>query len=160
MLAGLPRPNDERLRWTTSEQWHVTLRFLGEVTEDEVPVVVEALTSVVQARSPVQAVVGPVTARLGPGVLVAPVSGLDDLAGAVAEATGRLGQPEPRPFSGHVTLARGRGRRPVPPSLAGQALSAGWDVGELALVRSRIDGNGARYDTLNALRLVPARPRP
>ena len=31
MLLGLDRPEGPELRWTTEPQWHVTLRFLGEV---------------------------------------------------------------------------------------------------------------------------------
>ncbi len=160
-MAGLPRPDEPSVRWTTAEQWHVTLSFLGEVAEGDVPAVVEALSVVSRAQPSVRAVVGPLTSRLGQHALVAPVAGLDDLAQAVTQAKRDLGQPvEPRPFHGHLTLARGRGRRAVPLSLPGQPVSASWDVEEVALVRSRIDGKGARYETLEALRLDPRPPQP
>ena len=32
-LAALARPTVEGVRWTTPEQWHVTLRFLGWVDD-------------------------------------------------------------------------------------------------------------------------------
>ena len=154
VVAALPRPDEPSVRWTTAEQWHVTLRFLGEVAEDEAPAVVDALRAVVGAQPPARAVVGPLTTRLGQHALVAPVAGLDDLAQAVGDATRDLGEPlEPREFKGHLTLARGRGRRTVPLSLPGQAVAASWDVEEVALVRSLFDTNGARYETLKALRL-------
>ena len=160
-MAGLPRPDEPSVRWTTAEQWHVTLRFLGEVADDDVPAVLEALSVVSRTQSSVRGVVGPLTTRLGQHALVAPVAGLDDLAQAVTHATRDLGQPvEPRPFQGHLTLARGRGRRPVPLPLPGQPVSANWDVEEVALVLSRIHGNGARYETLGALRLDPGPPPP
>ena len=31
LIAALPRPEVEGLRWTTRDQWHVTLRFFGSV---------------------------------------------------------------------------------------------------------------------------------
>ncbi|HYA68550.1 MAG TPA: 2'-5' RNA ligase family protein [Acidimicrobiales bacterium] len=33
ILAALERPSFDHLRWTTPEQWHVTLRFLGEIPD-------------------------------------------------------------------------------------------------------------------------------
>ena len=42
-LRGLDRPVVTGMRWTTADQWHVTLRFLGDV-DDPAPVVA-ALTA-------------------------------------------------------------------------------------------------------------------
>ena len=44
MLLGLDRPEGPDLRWTTEPQWHVTLRFLGDV--DDPGPVTEALHAV------------------------------------------------------------------------------------------------------------------
>ena len=44
VLLGVDRPEVAGLRWTTEPQWHVTLRFLGEV--DEPGPVAEALGAV------------------------------------------------------------------------------------------------------------------
>jgi 2'-5' RNA ligase len=41
-LQALERPDIPRLRWTTPEQWHVTLRFLGSF---EIEPVMEALAA-------------------------------------------------------------------------------------------------------------------
>ena len=56
--------------------------------------------------------------------------------------------------TGHVTVARGRGRRPVPKELAGQPVSGTWPVDEVAVVRSRLDARGARYDTIATIPLA------
>ena len=32
-LSELPRPAVDGVRWTTPDQWHVTIRFLGEVAD-------------------------------------------------------------------------------------------------------------------------------
>jgi 2'-5' RNA ligase len=51
-----------------------------------------------------------------------------------------------RPFRGHLTLARARGRAAVPSSLVGVALGGGWTAGRVSLVRSQTHPAGARYD--------------
>lgn len=154
-LERLPRPDHPAVRWTTPDQWHVTLRFLGEVPDAEVTAVVPALEEVARAHGPRDSVLGPVTKRLGRGSLVAPVRGVDDLATAVIGATAGLGKPPPeRPFSGHLTLARARGKRPVPASLGGAGITGLWHVESFALVRSELHPDGARYHDIATLRLA------
>jgi RNA 2',3'-cyclic 3'-phosphodiesterase len=154
VVAGLGRPALPGLAWTAPDQWHVTLRFLGEVADDEVASLRAALVDVGERAAPRTARLGPATYRLHRGVLVVPVAGVDDLAAAVVDATSATGRPpERRPFAGHVTVARGRGRRPVPASLAGEAVSAAWEVGSLELVRSELHPAGARYETVQRVAL-------
>ncbi len=154
MLAGLSRVPHPSVRWTTPDQWHVTLRFLGEVPDDAVPDLVRALDAVGGAPARV-ADLGPATTVLDRGTLMVPVTGVDDLAAAVADASRRVGRPpEGRPVTGHVTVARGRGRRPVPKELAGQPVSGTWPVDDVAVIRSRLDARGARYDTIASIALA------
>ena len=132
-LAVLPRPEAAGVRWTKPERMHITLRFLGEAAEGEVA---DVLGAVPLPR--VEAVAGPIAERLGRGVLMMPVAGLDQLARAVLDATGHLGRPpEDRPFVGHLTLARFKGRAPkwlrAPIELA-------WTVADIALVRVEPSG--------------------
>ena len=135
-LAALPRSDATGLRWTTRDQWHVTLRFLGSV--DDVDGVVAALSGVRHAACDVE--VGPATTRLGPGVLMLPVRGLDSLAAA-------LPFPADRPFTGHLTLARARGRGGrVPSALVGTPFAARWSATSFSLVRSQTKQTGAVYD--------------
>jgi RNA 2',3'-cyclic 3'-phosphodiesterase len=149
VLAGVGRPERPGVRWTCPHQWHVTLRFLGEVPDEEVASVAAALGAVGGRCGPRHATLGPVTRRLGRAVLVAPVSGLDDLAAAVVESSAGFGvAPEVRPFSGHLTLARGKGRRPVPADLAGEPVEAAWPVTSMELVRSHLGAGGARYEVV------------
>ena len=142
-LAGLRRPRRDGVRWTTADQWHVTLRFLGEVDEPEP--VVEALAGAELA--PAEAQLGPVSEAFGRHVVAVPVAGLDDLAGRVVAATAGFGSPPPnRPYRGHVTLARVRHGNPT--ALAGEAIEAQWAVEDVRLVRSRLHPDGARYEDL------------
>ena len=158
LLAALVRAPHPSVRWTTPDQWHVTLRFLGEVADEAVPGLVGALAAVGDAPARV-ARLGPATTVLARGTLMVPVAGVDDLAVAVVEASAGVGRPpEDRPFTGHVTVARGRGRRPLPKELAGQALTGPWAVDEVALIRSRLDARGARYDTIATVPLTGTAP--
>jgi 2'-5' RNA ligase len=152
LIADLPRRSRAGLRWTTRDQWHVTLRFLGEV--EDPTVVVEALDGVDARRfAACEAAVGPVIETLSRQVVALPVGGLDDLAAAVIGATHTLGRPPPedRPFRGHLTLARlarsarGSARR-LAGGIVGRPLSARFTVSDVRVVRSHLGRGGARYE--------------
>ena len=151
LIADLPRPAQSGLRWTTREQWHVTLRFLGEV-EDPEPVVDALESGGLRRVGACEATVGPAVTALSRHVLSLPVAGLDDLAAAVVAATRTFGRPpEPRPFQGHVTLARTTGAtrqsvRRLAGEVVGQELSARFRVADVRLVRSHLGRGGARYE--------------
>jgi 2'-5' RNA ligase len=136
-LHELPRPKSEGVRWSTPDQWHVTLRFLGSV--DDVDGVLAALAAVEQPASGVT--VGPATTRLGQRILMLPVGGLDDLAHA-------LPFDLDLPFTGHLTLARARDRRSIPKALEGTPFEATWTATSFALVRSQTRAAGAVYDDI------------
>ena len=154
-IAALPRPDVDGLRWTTREQWHVTLRFFGSVE-------LEAAAGALRALSApsTTAVVGPFTGRFGKRVLHVPVSGLDAVAKAVVRATKKVGKPpEPRPFNGHLTLARARDRRrgvDLRP-LVGTPIAAEWPVDEVCLVESHLSPKGANYEVVETVSLGEAR---
>ncbi len=131
-LAAMPRPAADGLRWTKPERLHITLRFLGQCGEDAVQ---DALAA---ANLPAaRATLGPQVRRLGRGILMVPVRGLDDLAAAVEAAIAPLGLPPPdHPFTGHLTVARFKRK---PPGYR-PALAASFAVEEIALVRTEPSG--------------------
>ena len=140
--GGWPRPKVAGLRWTGPDQWHVTLRFLGSIDPGEAAAALDGL-----GWAAAEARLGPATALLGRGVLMVPVGGVDGLAGAVAAATVDLGDLlEDRPFTGHLTLARSRGR--VPAGWEGRPVAGAFPVAEVCLVRSETLPEGARYEVL------------
>jgi 2'-5' RNA ligase len=157
-LAGLELElgRTKGLRFVGPERWHVTLRFLGEVAEDAVGPLADALLSAAAAFA------GPLECRLGPGtgwftgvrVLHLPAAGLDGLAAAVRAATlpivGEPAEPEPA-FNGHLTLARSRGRRLGVAALGEMAnipFEAAFPVTALDLVSSQPSPAGHRYTTV------------
>lgn len=147
LVAALPRPGVVGLRWTSRDQWHVTLRFLGRVA-DPGPVAEALARAAASVPGPLTAVLGPGTDRFGQRVLHVPVGGLEPLATAVIAATAEFGEPpEDRPFHGHLTLARARGRVDLRP-LCGVPISATWQVDSVSLVRSDLHPRGARYADL------------
>lgn len=157
VVAALPRPDVDGVRWTSRDQWHVTLRFLGAVPEHQVNGLIERLGGALAPAAVVEAVMGPATARFGSGILHLPVTGLDRLADLVASATADVGDAaaDRHPFHGHLTLARGRGRRSrVPGSLAGTEARATWTVRHVDLVASELHPEGSRYRTVASFPLA------
>lgn len=146
-IERLPRPPQSGVRWTTRDQWHVTLRFLGDADESVVSRALEDVDApVAEAR------LGPGARRLGRGVLCVPVAGLDALATAVIDATRSVGRPpDHRTFNGHVTLARVNGPMPR----VSEAIDCHWTVATFALVRSHLGGGPARYETVTTWPLRP-----
>ena len=66
---------------------------------------------------------------------------------AVTKATRQIGEPPPKRFVGHLTLARLKRHAHAPRAL-GALVGADFDVDEIALVQSRLHPDGARYETL------------
>ena len=152
LVRDLPRPEVPGLRWTTEDQWHVTLRFLGDVDLDEATAAFSSIVAPVPSVS-----MGPSTERFGRRILHVPTSGLDEVAAATVAATASVGEPpDPRPFHGHVTLARSRrGDTDLRP-LTGTPITATWVADEITLVRSRLGAGvdrGARYEVVSSLPL-------
>jgi 2'-5' RNA ligase len=133
----------------------VTLRFLGQVAADGLDEVTDTFGRIdVGSAGPASAELGPATACLGRGILQVPVQGLDELARATVDATAGVGQPpDDRPFHGHLTLARARGRRGDLRRLRGAPLAARWKVAELTLVASTPHRDGSRYEVVASLSL-------
>ncbi|MBI5090722.1 MAG: RNA 2',3'-cyclic phosphodiesterase [Actinobacteria bacterium] len=140
-LRMLPRKDQRGVRFVRPENWHITLRFLGDSDPSDV---IEAMDGVVFA--PAVARLGPAVDVLDERVLVVPVQGVDDIAREVRARTRHIGEPAPKRFIGHLTLARVKPREQMPRAL-GARVDATFDVDEVALVQSRLHPDGARYET-------------
>ena len=148
----------EDLRWTSRELWHVTLAFLGEVSEESLDRLVPRLERAARRHlvfglSLAGAGAFPSQARAN--VLWSGLSGdqkaLGELAMSVSAGARRAGAPPPdgRRYRPHVTLARCRmpaDVRSIVAELSGYQGPA-WTAGEIHLIRSTLGGQ-ARYETL------------
>jgi len=142
-LEALHRKDQIGARFVPPENWHVTLRFVGEEDPNDVAA---ALSSARFASTVVR--LGPAVDIGGERTLFVPVSGADELAAAVVQSTCDLGDQPIRPrFLGHVTIARLKKRANVPRAL-GELIDVSWTPDEVALVESTLRRDGARYDTL------------
>jgi RNA 2',3'-cyclic 3'-phosphodiesterase len=145
----------KNLRLVGPTRWHVTLRFLGDVTGDRVEALGQALQAAASSRpSPLACRLGPATAWFSRvRVLQLPAHGLDGLATAVSRATmpivGEKDGSEP-PFNGHLTLARVKGRLgPLAQAeLEGIPFASTFAVTAVDLVASAPSPQGHVYTTL------------
>lgn len=112
------KKSDAELKVVDPENLHVTFKFLGEVEEERLPRIVEALRTAACPPSfevPVEDV-GAFPDWNKMNVIWAGLKDedglLDQLARAVEEAMSEMGWPrEERPFHPHLTLARRRGKK-------------------------------------------------
>jgi RNA 2',3'-cyclic 3'-phosphodiesterase len=161
-VAALERPELRTIRWTTPEQCHVTVRFLGEVGEglvggsEGLAAALDTVPGLLGERGvgPVEAVLGPVVGWFpGRHVLQVPVDGLEQVAEVVALTTASWGEPPERSFRGHLTLARTRGQARGPSNLAGASIAARWPVSEIVLYSSMTGPEGTRYQAIHRVAL-------
>ncbi len=141
-LTALHRKDQRGVRFVSPQNWHITLRFLGNADPGEVIGALDGATF-----APARAHLGPAVDVFADRALVIPVDGIDELAGRVTERTRQIGEPPRKRFLGHLTLARLKSNVSIPRAL-GALVSADFDVEEIALVQSRLHPDGARYDTI------------
>ena len=141
-LTTLRRKDQRGVRFVHPDNWHITLRFLGDVDRRDV---IDALDGI--SFSPAYARLGPAIDVISERALVVPVDGLDALVERENELTGHIGEPPRKRFLGHLTVARVKSHVPMPTAL-GALVSAAFDVDEIALVQSRLEPSGARYETV------------
>jgi 2'-5' RNA ligase len=146
------------VRWTEPAQIHLTLAFLGAVSEGRVPDVSAALDAVTAAAAPVPLAVaglGAFPSARRPRIVWAGVGGdvaaLRALAEDVQHALAPLGfVPDGRPFRAHVTV--GRARTPRGAGALAAAIHAAhdvelgaWTADEVVLYESRLRPAGALH---------------
>ena len=151
------------MRWTKREQFHLTLKFLGNVAEARVGELTEALRG---ACNPFPSLklraerIGFFPDMRSPRVAWAWVHDEKELLPRLQQAIEASVQPFTREraeknFTGHVTLARIQGiKRPQAEMLSKFALGVTerffgeWMADKVELIRSELSPGGARYTTL------------
>ena len=154
----------EDLRWTSRELWHITLAFLGEVSEESLSRLLPRLERAARRHLAFGLSLAGAGAFPGPAranVLWSGLSGnrkaLGELAMSVsagARRAGALPPDEGRRYQPHVTLARCRTPadvRSIVDDLSGYQGPA-WTAEEIYLIRSTLGGH-PRYETLGTWKL-------
>jgi len=143
-------------RWARPEGIHLTLKFLGEISDRQYKLVGESWEQIKTVEPFSLEVKGfgffPVSRHprvLWAGVVAPPALG--KLASQVEDLMERAGFPrEERAFSPHLTLARFPGARPQPALEAAVAARSDeslgrFEVSEFFLFESRLSPQGAQY---------------
>ncbi len=139
-------------RKVAPEQFHVTLAYLPNAREEQLPGLRAVGVAAAREVSAFEVRVrgsGYFPAAGSPRVWFAKVEApeLEPLAATLA---GRLKLPDDQAFKPHVTLARKKGPAPrVPPVV----WNLSWQVREVLLIRSTLRPSGPIYETLSTFRL-------
>jgi len=161
-LAGALAAFRDRIpggRWTRSDGWHVTLKFLGATWPRLMDDVRAAVRSVAETSEAFETSLTQVGVFPSPRRARVVWAGLADPEGRFGAMVERLDEllkdhfvPEHRPFTPHLTLIRLTPSRDVgefAPDLVGAAVpSRPFVVDRLVLYRSHLSPHGARYEPM------------
>jgi 2'-5' RNA ligase len=111
---GRLRAGPGEYRFTDPADLHVTLTFLGETPDAEVPRAEALLREVAARTAPFEVEFGAVGAFDSPDDARVVWLGVDAGTDALARLASALGRREPRPYTGHLTLGYRRGDRSPP----------------------------------------------
>jgi len=157
-----------QVRWTMAEQWHLTLKFLGDVPASHLEPLVRALQDQTRGFGPLTLQAGQLGAFPGPQsprvlwIGVADADGrLPQLHLAVEAAVRSLSaEPAEADFRGHITLGRvKRWSRTDDAALRAATTAAGsqrcgkWIAEAAELIRSELQSAGAKYTGLATIPL-------
>lgn len=149
----LPPP---RVRWARDDQFHLTLKFLGNVPAAATGALSEAVRDVCAGAMPMRLCAGGTgffPNERSPRVLWAGITSQDDLLlefqSRLEGAVGRFAEKqEVKPFTAHVTLARFErlGRRDVEEIIRhtqNRRNFGEWTAGRVELIQSTLSPSGA-----------------
>ena len=149
------------VRWTSPDNHHLTLKFLGEIAEDRVDPLVERAGAKLATVAPFEVALAGFGAF--PSAREARVLWLGVARGAAAlaklarklDSAARItgAERERRPFTAHLTLGRLRAPARVEIERLAPPTSVAWTVSEVVLYESRLAPDGARHVPLAHLPL-------
>ena len=164
LAAARRLPLCDRVRWVKPENFHLTLKFLGDVREEDQEDVHAALEEVCAGHAPFDvglAGLGAFPSARRARILWAGVGEgyerLRSLAADLDAALAPLGfESEGRLYKPHMTLGRVRGRPArldLPPGWTPGAGNLEFRTGSVELMESVLDPEGPVYETLGTFAL-------
>ena len=167
MLQRLRQSNDG-IKWVPTDNLHLTLKFLGDVDNTEVPDVCNVIHRVCSNHAPFHldfGGTGGFPSRERPRILYA---GINDASGALTKIVSQLEtslaelgfKQEPRDYVPHLTLGRTRSTSKLANSDVMERLATEKDtelggmlVNSLQLVASFLDKSGPTYQIMDTIPL-------
>ncbi len=157
----------KEVRWTKKDNWHITIKFLGEVESSQ-------LDNIIPILEDIKTFFKPFTLKLDkidvfPDIRVPRVIFLDvkdslelkNLAEAIETKLSLIGFPkEKRDFRGHLTLGRIKDTKkfiklnPNYKEILNRSLSHDFDVSEFYLYKSVLKKEGPEYIPLHSFPLL------
>ncbi|MEN9250065.1 MAG: RNA 2',3'-cyclic phosphodiesterase [Gloeomargarita sp. GXS_bins_116] len=146
----------DHVRWVQPEQWHLTVRFLGDLRPAQIEALIAALNQ--------QGVPNTLSLTLTPPQVfpnrrqaraiacrVPTTAELQDLVRRTDHCLQAIGfPPETRPWRGHITLGRLRNPTTVPSHLASPRQPIPWQAQALVLYHSTLTPQGPQYRVMAA----------
>ena len=164
---AVAKAENSGLKWVGDHQYHITLKFCGDLAPERLKTVTEKVGQKLEAAPPgkIRLVPAPPGAFPNPGrarVLFLGVGGetekLNQLAALIESAAVEAGLPkEARPFHPHITLARTRRPEPVKILPFEGDKAPAWTAETVLLMRSELRPQGPIYTELKQWPLCPLR---
>ncbi len=166
-IARELRSDEDGMKWVPEDNLHLTLKFLGDVVDREIPAVCKVLRDCCRATEPFELELqgtGGFPNDERPRVVWAGIVGggesLIELVTRLEAGLANLGyKPEPRDYRPHLTLGRVRsGSRSASPEVVEKVLRFKQrrlgilPVEQLRLYASFLDKEGATYNVMDTVR--------
>ncbi len=158
----------KEVRWTKEDTWHITLKFIGEVTEKKLDEIKAALNGISQLKPFIietEKVKAFPNIRY-PRVIVIETSenmSLKELVGKLEDALAPIGiKKEQRDFRGHITLGRIKDTskfikiNPSYEKIFQNSISHSFEIKEFHLYKSELGKEGPKYTKIMSVNLSKA----
>lgn len=156
-----------KVNWVVPENFHVTLKFLGNIREDQLHDICSAVETAVDCIDPFEisfsglgAFPSPRNARVVWAGIKDGAGQLSDLAGAVENELAKLGfEREDRPFRAHVTIGRVKDTKSIRKLPEGLREANAQDFGtqrveSVCIMQSELSREGPKYSPLGEVKLL------
>ncbi len=156
LAKKIPLPDDSKLLWVDENNIHITLKFLGEVSDYELNKIIDELKKI--SFKPFSCRVSGFSSfpsesfiKVLSGNIIIGGDELRKLAGLVDEKVKKFVRPEEREFSTHLTLARVKNpgdKREFVLALKKSLFDIDFNVSEFKLIKSVLTDEGPVYTIL------------
>ncbi|MCS7225414.1 MAG: RNA 2',3'-cyclic phosphodiesterase [Gloeomargarita sp. SKYB31] len=143
-----------QVRWVKPEQWHLTVRFLGNLFPTQVETLIASLNQELSSSALSLTLTQPsfFPNQRRPRVIaccVPTTEGLQNLVNCIENCVQAVGLlPEKRPFRGHITLGRLRDNATLPANMIDGEHCIDWRANTLVLYQSTLTAQGSYYQAL------------